>query len=202
MQITPDLRLVLPVRRDENGATLIHGYHSPISREVFEANYRILSAAQAALFGKGLVFAARSGPRIAALRLLDEGRRDAAERGEFDDDGKPRDGGAGALLAELKRSTVVFVPGAQGWDQLPIDAAINARHIDIEDWREAESAIAFFTSGYAMAPRAGRQKMAEALAGVMGASITSSDAMAFGASLPRLNQAAPGAAKAASSVPS
>jgi hypothetical protein len=203
MNITPDLKLVLPLREDAKGDPVLYAYHHPISREVFDANYRIIAATQAALFSKGLAYAAKAGPRVAALRLADEARRDAVERGDMDGNGQYRDGGAQALLAEIKRLTMVLAPGAQGWDMLPVDAAIRAGHIDSEDWREAESAVVFFTVGFWMAKRSDRASMASGIAGVMGAQITSFNATDFIASLPTLMLAAHSETqKAGSSVPS
>ncbi len=183
MNLTEALNLSIPLRRAENGDVIIHGYHTPISREVFEANYRILAATKAAIFGKGIAFASDSGPRIAALRLRDEARQDALERGDLDRDGNLHDRGATALLAELKRLTMALVPTPQGWSQVPIEVAISSGAIDAEDWSEAESALVFFTCGYAMATRRDKARMARGLAGVMGSSITSLPLTEYAASL-------------------
>src|SRR5208337_3512803 len=144
MKIDGDLNLVLPVTFDEAGEPVLYAYHTPISRQVFEANYRILSATKAAIFGKGLVFAADVGPRIAALRLADEARQDALERGDVDEQGKPRDLSAKALIEEIKRLTTILASDTNGWEMLPVDTAISRNLMDTVDWGDAENALVFF----------------------------------------------------------
>ena len=178
MALTESLALVLPLAEN------IVAYHTPISREVFEANYAIIAGTKAALFGKGIAFAADSGPRIAALELREQARIKAAERGEFTPDGKPSETAATALLAELKRLTMVLCGSDAGWEQVPVQFAMDRGAIDPEDWREAESNLVFFTCAYAMASRRDKAKLARGTAGVMGASITSLPLPEFIASLP------------------
>jgi hypothetical protein len=184
--INDALNLVVPIRAD--GAM---AYHTPISREVFEANYRILSAAKASISQKGVVYLMDAGPRIAALALKEEGRKDAQERGQQDD------GGAASLLAELRRLTMILAPGKDGWCMLPVDAALAQNLIDAEEWGEAESAIVFFTFHYALARKAERSKAATGTALILRGSITSSTATEYAASLPTSTQAETSAPKAA-----
>jgi hypothetical protein len=193
--INEALNLVLPIKSDDTGVRL-YAFHSPISREVFEANYELLGAVKAKLMSKGPAYNISSGPVIAALTLRDEGRKDAAENGE------QGDGGAAALLNELKRLTVVLVPTANGWETIPVDASIAQGHLDAEDWSETESAIVFFTCLCAMAKRADKAKFAAGAASILKGSTTSSTATAFSDSLPTSTTTAPSVTKAASSVPS
>lgn len=167
----------------------VHGFHTPISREVFEANYRILAATKSALASKGMHYLMSSGPLVAGLALRDEGKKDAMSRGDVLGDGSPNDHEVKAFFAELKRLTMILCPGQNGWEMLPVDAAINAGHIDADDWREAESSLTFFTCNYAMARKADREATAKATASLLNASITSSNAMEFAASLPSLTPA-------------
>lgn len=193
-ELTDDLKLVLPVR-EYRGVT-IHAYHEPISRAVFEANYRLIAGTRAAIVGKGIAYMMDSGPRIAALTLRDEGRRDASEFGE------KGNGGADSLLGEIKRLTTILVPSARGWDVVPVDSAINQGIIDEDDWSDAVAALVFFTSMYAMAKKVDRQRVAKTTASTLNASITSSSAMEFVGSLPTLTSTATSEPKVASSVPS
>lgn len=190
MQLNDSLQLVVPIREDDSGV-LVHGYHTPISREVFEANYRILAATKAALSSKGIGYQMGSGPRIAAMALRDEGKKDATERGESEESA---DSGASALLTELKRLTTIIAPGPQGWDIIPIDTALSRNIIDADEWQEALSDIVFFTCHYALARKNGRRPMAEAVASVLSASITSLPLSEYAASLKP-------STKAATSVP-
>ncbi|HQT24971.1 MAG TPA: hypothetical protein PLK99_00030 [Burkholderiales bacterium] len=199
MQLTDDLRLAVPLRSDDAGVK-IWGYHTPISREVFEANYRILAATKAALSSKGIMYQMDAGPQIATLILKDEGRKDAEERGMLDIHGEPTDGGASALLAEIKRLTMALVPGASGFEWVPIDSALRSGVLDADDWDEARSAILFFTCLYAICPKREKAKRAQAAAALLRGSITSSSPTEFAASLPTSTTAE--TSMAASSVPS
>jgi hypothetical protein len=163
-------------------------FHTPISRAIFEQHYRVLAATKSVLASKGAHYLWSSAPRIAALTLRDEGMKDAAARGSFGEDGKPKDDETPALIAELKRLTMVLCPGHHGWDMLPVDAAISSGKLDAEDWEEEASAIVFFTCNYAMARKADRETTAMAYASPIGASITSSSATEFAGSLPILTQ--------------
>lgn len=190
-QVNEDLNLVLPavvdvVTHDEQTreVTRLWAYHTPISRQVFEANYRVLSATKAAIFSKGGFYAMDVGPRVAALTLKDEGLKDAAARGSVDELGKPIDDATGALLAEIRRLTNILVPGSAGWDLLPVDAAIGQGHMTQDDWSEVEAAIVFFTCHCAMARRAEKAKQSRATASLLRGSITSLVPLEFAASLP------------------
>lgn len=192
--INDELNLVVPVRSGDSGVS-IYAYHSPISREVFEANYRLLGAAKAALASKGVYFMMDVGPRVAALTLKDEGRKEAEEQGESGD------GGASSLLEEIKRLTLILVPGAAGWELVPVDSALSQGAIDPEEWSEAQSAIVFFTCHCALSRKADRGKVAKATASVLKGWSTSSTATAYAASLPTSTSSEASAGKAASSVP-
>jgi hypothetical protein len=200
MYINDSLHLVVPVRSDDKGP-LIHAYHNPISRDVFEANYRILAATKAQLASKGIIYQMDSGPRIAAMVLRDEGIKDSADRADLDEQGKPRDGNANALLAEIKRLTTILAPGPSGWETLPVDTAVAQGIIDSEEWGEALSALVFFTCHYALARKVERQRMADATSSILQASITSLTLSEFAASLP-ISTKAETTPRAASSVPS
>ena len=195
MNISDSLKLIIPLKGD------ISGYHTPVSREVYEANFRALSATKAALFSKGKNYAGEVGPQIAALMFRDEAKRDAEDRGDVSPEGVPNDAGAVAFMGELRRLTLVLAPGANGWEHLPVDVAIARNLIDAEDWREAESGLVFFTCLYSICPRATRQKMALGIAGLLGAAVTSFSPMEYVDSL-RTSTQAPDTKTEASSGPS
>lgn len=176
MKINDQLHLVVPVLE---GPPSISAFHTPISREVFEANYRILAATKAALAAKGPHYQAMSGPQIARLVLLDEGRREALEQG--DEEG---DAGASATLNEIKRLTMILAPGDNGWERLPVDAAMARGLLDDEDWDEALSQLVFFTCHYWLAKKSEREAVMEATANLLAASLTPSSVTAYCASLP------------------
>jgi hypothetical protein len=146
--INDALNLVLPIRYDDKGEPTIYAYHSPISTEVFTANYRILVAANAAIWQRGSNYAAACAS-TANLALLDAATADAQDRG-IESQGP-------AFLAHIKRLTYVLAPGANGYEQLPVDIAIARNVIDAADYNEVESSIVFFFLGYALLPRAARK---------------------------------------------
>ncbi|MDP9651711.1 hypothetical protein [Paraburkholderia caledonica] len=180
----------------------VWAYHSPISRAVFDANYRTLAATKAAMSSKGPHYLMSAGPRIAALTFRDEGVRDAEARGKFDDEGNPKDDDVTAFFAEIKRLTTILCPGQNGWDMLPVDAAIAGGRIDKEDWEEVESAIVFFCCHWSMAKKSDRKRIAQATASLLSASITPSPLSEYVGSLQKLTPGATSAKPAASLVPS
>jgi hypothetical protein len=212
MKIDEQRRLVLPVVTDfvtkkvhdkevTDEVVRLWAYHTPISREVFEQHFRVLAATKSALAGKGMHYLTQSGPRISALLLKDEGRKDAIARGLVDETGNVRDDETNALIGELKRLTMIFCPGPHGWDMLPVDTAISSGKIESEDWEEVLAGIVFFTCNYAMARKANREATAKAYASFLDASITSSSPTEFVASLPNSTPVAPTKATQ-SSIPS
>lgn len=177
MQITDSLNLALPFG---NGLT---AYHSSISRPIYEEHYAVLHAALAAMGRKGVHYLRASGPSIANLVLKDEGKRDAAERGEEDR--------THALIGEIKRLTNVLVPGPSGYDLLPVDTAISMGKLDEEDWGELEAAIVFFTCLVQTAKKSDRTMVAASVASTVDGSITSLAPMEFAASLQKSTKAEP-----------
>lgn len=164
MKINRALNLVVPVQRKD---VTIYFHSTPISRAVFEGNFRLIAGAHAEIFGSGGAYA-MNGARIAALTIRDIGGRKASQSG---DDG---DYGAAALLGEIRRLTVVIAPSGEKWDTLPVDAAISSGLIDAEEWAEVESAVAFFMLLWWMTPVADRSKTCEMISGLLGLSITQS----------------------------
>lgn len=159
-------------------------YHTPISKEVFDSHFRVLAATKSALSDKGAHYLRMTAPRVAFLALKDEGKKDAYARGLIDTQGQARDEDTPALIAELKRLTMILAPGQNGWETLPVEAALSARKIDAEDWEEVASSIVFFSCHYAMSRKADRETTARVYAFLIDASITSLTPTEFVASLP------------------
>lgn len=159
-------------------------YHTPISKEVFDSHFRVLAATKSALAGKGSHYLMTTAPRVAYLTLKDEGKKDALSRGAIDAQGNARDDETPALLMEFKRLTMILSAGQNGWETLPVEAALSADKLDAEDWEEVASSIVFFSCHYAMARKADRETTAKAYASLLDASITSWTPTEFVASLP------------------
>lgn len=183
MKLDRALNLVLTLDRESGASIQIHS--TPISRGVFEANYKLIARAHAELFGRGTAYAIGSGPRIAALTLRDVSRQEATEHGI------EGEGDAPALLAEIRRLTHVIAPGDNGWSALPVDVALNRGGLDADEWAEVESQLVFGCVISAMTARAKLQKVLGAMASVMGVQLVSQNATEFAASLQTSKPAAP-----------
>ena len=199
MHIDDNLNLVFPIRieshseekgdrKTDRDVPVVYAFHTPITREVFEANFRILSLAKAQIYGKGLPFAMGTGPLVASLVLKEEARRDAEER-----DLPNPDQASKALLLELKRLTMIVGPSPEGFKPLPVDAAISAGVIDPEEWEEAESMLVFFTATSSLVRRAKKREVMESAAFILGGSTTSSTCTEWAAFLRTSTPVDPGA---------
>lgn len=205
MSLTTDLKLAFPVRwsvtADAEGkpVPLVWAYHTPISREVFEAHWRIVAATSAKLLQKGV---SPSVVSIAVLALKDAGRADAAEYGLPEGLDAAAGGLAVPLLLEIRRLTMILAPQPTGCVMQPVDQALANGIIDADDWAEAEKSLVFFTCGFSMAMRTRKETSALGLAAVLAGSITSLSPMDFGASLLTLTPVATSEPAAESLVPS
>jgi hypothetical protein len=188
MQINPtNLNLTIPIRFDGEGKPTTYAYHMPISREVFEANYRLIGGTLAMLQSKSV---GTNVVDVATLALKDIGRRDAREWGLPEGLDVESGGMAVPLLAELKRLTQVIAPTTGGFTPMPVDVALSTRVIDAADWAEAEAALVYFTAGYST-KRRNLPIVAADLALPLLGSITSLPPMEWAASLQTSTEAAP-----------
>lgn len=167
--ISSDLKLVIPIKFDDAGNPLVHAYHTPISRQTFELNYRLIGGTLAMLQSKSV---GTNVVDVATLALKDIGRRDAREWGLPEGLDVESGGMAVPLLAELAVRTLIIAPSPAGYITLPPAVAVNTNVIDANDWEEALAAIVFFTVGYSTKRRNLRQ-VAEDLASPLLGSITS-----------------------------
>ena len=181
MKLDEQLNLVVPVD-GASGVVFVHS--TPISREAFEAHFKLLAATYADLFGRSESYATVA-PRVAKLTLVEQGRKIASADGRAGEDG-----GAAALLEDVKRLTVVAGSTADGWSLLPVDAAIKKGLLEPEDWGEVESAIVFFTLVYWMTGRRSRGETVRVMASAIGLSTTASPPSEWTSSLPRSTQEA------------
>lgn len=193
--INADLKLVLPLRVDDKGDAALYAYHTPISREVYDANFRLLGDTKTAIMGDSArhAFMAKAD---ACLYLRDAGRALALARGA------EGDAGATALLADIRRLTTILAPGAQGWDMLPVEVALQRGVIDADDWADAEAEAVFFTVWAAGVGRKDRAAQMTLGAQLIGGLTTSLPAMEWVASLPTSTSGVATTPKPASSVPS
>lgn len=168
MKLNEKLHLVVPLY-DDNEAIYAYVHSAPISREVFEANFFLLSKTFTAIFAEGLGEIA--GPRVASLvmRKISKQHNDEA--------------GAAALMNEIHRLTNVLVRSPSGWAMTPFQECVDKGTIDADDLAEVINAIVFFIAVSAMTARQQRRDMLAGAARLWGAQIVSSDCTAFAASL-------------------
>lgn len=177
MRIDDNLNLVLPVREDENGNGLAWAVHTPISREAFEASFRVLSLARTEIFSRGTAYAFGTGPNVATLVLKEEGRRDGELRGEPDPEKASR-----SLLAEIRRLTMIVAPSPEGFRPVPVDSAIASGLISPEEWEDAENSLVFFTLTFCLAKRTKWAMAKKATAEILGGQMVSSTPTEWAAS--------------------
>lgn len=186
MRISPQLNLVVPVEQDDGTVAYVHS--TPLSREVFERYFIVISKTFAALYASGL--GPIAGPRVAAMML----KKIATDAGEWDGPG----GVEAGLVAEVRRLSNVVTPKGI----IPMQEAVDQKFFSPRDQSEVENAVAFFIVASSMHRRSVLEATLEGLAALWGGSTTSLNSTEFAASLPTLTPAAPtGATVAASSVP-
>lgn len=175
MHLDENMNLVLPIREDDKGNPLAWAFHAPISREVFIANFRILSIAKSELFAHGTSHAFGNGPTIAALILKEESKRDADEKGISDT--------APAFLSEIKRLTTIIAPSGDGFIPSPVASALSSGSIEEEEWEDTENMLVFFTLIFALAKRSKWPLIKKGAATMLKGSLGSLSCMEFIASL-------------------
>jgi hypothetical protein len=187
VKINPKLNLVIPVETD-GGLLYVHAV--PISNEVFERYYLVISKAFSAIHREGLGDVA--GPRVAKMVLLDV----AARLGTLEDVQQ-------GLIAEINRLANVLVLGSGGWSPIPLHDAMRDGFLSAEDISEVENALAFFTVLSSMHKRKILDSILDGAASLWGALIVSSSCMEFAASLETSTETEPLAEKVIpSSIPS
>lgn len=165
------LNLVVPIER-EDGPIYVHS--TPISLAVFNRHFIVMSKAFAAIWDQGLHITV--GPRIAALMVRQMAERLGIWEGP--------EGVEIGLIAEIKRLANVVFPGANGWEMIPLQLAVDQGRIDITEEAEVLGAITFFTLESSIRPKALLPAYLEAMCKAWRSQTTSLDAMEFAASLP------------------
>lgn len=187
--ITTDLRVRLPV------SDTVTAYHTPISREIYEANFRLLGETKIALIGENIRHAYMASGD-ATLYLVQCGQEMAAQRGGTGDFG------ATALLADIKRLTLILAPGPHGWGSVPVDVALASGQITADEWADTEAALVFFTAWMAGVSRKDRVAQLNFSAQLIGGSTTSSSPAELISSLQQQSPTDNSAPNTASLVPS
>jgi hypothetical protein len=181
MKLDEQLNLVIPVDREDGSTLYVHA--APISREVFERYWLVLSKSFAQMYTEGL--GPTVGPRVAALML----KQVAQELGQWEGPlGVER-----GVMAEIRRLANVAAPGANGasgWQIYPLDDLINRKLIDADDVSQIENILVFFTLVWRLHLPKDRRIILDGAARMWSASTTSDSLSTFVGSLATSNATA------------
>lgn len=167
--VNEKLHLVIPIYADDGETITAYAHSAPISREVFEAHFLLVSKTFAAIHSEGLGIIA--GPRVASLVLAK-----VAEKMQ-----DPM--GAMSLMNEIRRLTNVVMRESTGWEMVPFQDVVDRSILDGGDLAEVTNAIVFFTVTSSMQRRQDLKEMMGGAARLWGAQTSSLDFTAFVASL-------------------
>lgn len=171
MRLDNKLNLITEIETEDK--TTIYVHSTPISREVFEKYFLIISKTFAAIISEGLSFI--SGPRVAAMLL----KKIAVDQGDWEG----RAGVEMGLMAEIRRLSNVVMPSETGWVTVPFQDAIDKKLLDGDDIAEVEGLICFFICASAMSRRTEVASVLERMR-LWGSQTTSLNSTAYAASLP------------------
>lgn len=172
------LNIVIPISRESdaegNSSPALYVHSSPVAREVFEANFAVMSQAFSWIQSQGI--GGVTGARIAHLVV----RQVAEAAGKWEG----RTGVKAALMEEIRRLSNVVTPGPNGWVTLPLGNAIEEGLIDDDEASEVEGQIVFFILASAIYRKQDLPKILAAIfIGYWGSLIVSSNSTEFAASL-------------------
>lgn len=138
MQISRQLNLVQTVELEGTGKVYLHS--TPISRQVWETYFMVLSKTYSTIFSEGVGIL--SGPSVARMLL----QRIAMQDGIWEGPQGVQQG----LVGEMRRLTNVIMPQGGGWNAIPFEMAMERNLLDEDSLAEAEGAIVFFICGSAV----------------------------------------------------
>lgn len=168
--INRKLNIVIPVDTVK-GTMYVHS--TPLSREVFEANFLIIAKTFAALYKQGLDVL--SGPRVSMYLLKSIAEQDGTW-----------DRVQNELIAELQRITNVIIPSDKGWQTIPYYDAVRTNIIDADDAAEVNNVLVFFMCNSCIAKEEQLPSIHTGMTLLWDAQITSFNCTAYMNSLPTL----------------
>ena len=180
------MNIVVPV--DIDGVEC-YVHSTPISFEIFEKYFLVISKTFSEIYSQGLSHVAA--PRVAALLL----KKCARELGEIESVEK-------GLINEIRRLTNIVMPLDKGWETIPYYDALQKGLINAQDSGEIDGIITYFIVASAMHKKDNLTGVL-ALLSMWGASIEYLNVTEYSASLPILtDQESFGEMENISSVPS
>jgi hypothetical protein len=162
--ISPELNFVFPCYRGEDIYAYIHT--RPIPAAAFDMSYRLLIRTFNTMLDEGPV----------ASRFADKFLRDAATALNTD---------ATPLLNEIGRLSSVIMAAKDGWQQIPLQQAVDGKMLDPEDAQSAVNAALFFSCIWHVSPKKNRMGLLQTGAELWGWQSTPSSPMEWIASLPK-----------------
>lgn len=171
MRLDEQLCMVVRIPRP-GGEVFVHV--SPLSREVFESHWLVISKTFTSLATEGLSIV--GGPRVAGLAL----KQVAVNMGVWDGPS----GVERTLVAEIIRLSNVSLPSPAGWQTLPMANALADGMFSDAEKSEVIGIAVFFIVLSAMHRRDVLETTMVNMGGLWGTRTTSSNATEFTASLP------------------
>jgi hypothetical protein len=171
ISINRKLNLVLPIELDEHRKIYFHS--TPISVEVFDANFWLLTQTLSSLYAHGV--GPSMSPRI-ALRALRDTAKDIDQNTDVSIN----------LINEIYRLTNVIMPASNGgpWTSVPYFEVKSKKLVDDQILSEAENAIVYFIVASALHLRSELEMAFQGLVGIWKAETTSLSPMEYIHSLP------------------
>ena len=163
--INEKIHLVVPIYADDEDVITAYVHSAPISRDVFEAHFLLISKTFTALYAEGLGDIA--GPRI-AYYLLQECAKKMGDPG-----------GAAALLNEIRRLSNVLIRENTGWTQYQFQETVDHQLLGEDDLAAVMNAIVYFIVASAMHQRQQIKTMVVAALRHWSAQTSSLDFMGF-----------------------
>lgn len=174
MRIDRKLNLIVPIVREAGATPALYVHATPISREVFETYFVVMSQAFSAINGQGI--GGITGARVAHLML----ERIAKASNEWEGPEGIKIG----LMAEIRRLANVVAPDPKGgWTTLPLQNAIDDELIDADEVSEVMGQIVFFTLASAIYRKQEVGKILTSIFSYWGSLIELSNSTEFAASL-------------------
>jgi hypothetical protein len=156
---------------------IAYTHSTPLPKETVEKYCVQLGQVFNTVMTGGLGFAA--GPAM-AMRIM----KNSAKAANIWDG---EDGVERGIIQEMRRLTSVVIPKKEGgWQSVPLQVAVDQKHLSEDDQEEAENQILFFMCGYASLQRHVRKDILESAAGICDGHLSSLNSTDFAASLKTL----------------
>lgn len=164
------LNIAIPIETESSGKIWAHSV--PISYEVFDSNWLLLTKTLSNLYSNGIGPA--MAPRIAA-RMLKDTAKEIDEKNDISIN----------LMQEIYRLTNILMPNANGsgWRTMPFIEVKNRKMIDDQSISEVENAIIYFIVASALHLRSELPMAYQGLKSIWNAQTTSLNVTEFGNSL-------------------